>query len=291
MKRCQKCNLQNDALIDYCWQCGSQLSNFSGAGNYYQSAQLTQAFPTETPTYYRDNQTQDFGVYQNDHAPKYQPRVSQVSFGRVAMVIGSIFVFLLLVSGAGAAVAYKVFYQPRVIVDRYPRKEQNRTNPEPVKPEPVKQTEPAKTPLPAKETPKTVKSDQASTGFEKMWVDYNVKENGRLGMRIHAKFTVNNLKDEDSYLAIYFEKADGTDLKTTNKKFAAKDGQVAVYRSMKPGYDETVYKDLDVFMPYDELNLSPGKYDLKMDADVIYENGDLVEHLNYYEFQYEKFRK
>lgn len=290
MKRCQKCDFQNDALIDYCWQCGSQLADFSNAGNYYQSAQPTQVFPVETPTQVRARQTQGFNTYQNDFAPKYQPRVTPTNYGRVAIVLGSVFVFLLLVSGAGAAVAYKVFYRPSV--KPYEREEQYRyKNPEPVKPEPIKQTEPVKTVPTTKENPKPVKSDKPSTEFEKMWVDYNVTENGRLGMRIHVKFTVKNMKDEDSYLAIYFEKADGTELKTTNKKFAAKDGQVAVYRSLKPGYDETIYKDLDVFMPYDEFQLSRGKYNLKMDADVIYENGDLVEHLNYYEFQYEKFRR
>lgn len=287
MKRCQKCNFENNAMIDYCWQCGSQLANFSNAGNYYQSALPTQAFQTETPTQYR-NQAQEFSAYQNNSAPKPQPSKTPLNYGKIALTIGSIFIFLLMVSGVGAAVAYKVLFRPTP-KPYTPQVEYKK--PEPVKPEPVKEVEPVKTTPPIKDTPKTVKSAKASTKFEKMWVDYNVKENGRLGMRIHAKFTVNNLKDEDSYLAIYFEKADGTDLKTTNKKFAAKDGQVAVYRSMKPGYDETVYKDLDVFMPYDELNLSPGKYDLKMDADVIYENGDLVEHLNYYEFQYEKFRK
>jgi hypothetical protein len=41
-------------------------------------------------------------------------------------------------------------------------------------------------------------------------------------------------------------------------------------------------------MPYDEPKLERGKYDLKMDVDVIYENGDLVEHMNYHDFQYEK---
>ncbi len=267
-------------MIDYCWQCGAQLANFSDAGNYYQSAQPTQNFSCGADYDHR-NQAQDFSAYQNNYAPKYEPRVNRTSYGRIALVLGSVFTFLFLVSGIGAAVVYKIFTAPPVkTYDDY----RNR------KSEPVKPTEPVKT-APMPETPKTVKSNTANAKFEKMWVDYNVKENGRLGMRIHVKFSVNNMKDEDSYLVILFEKSDGTKLKTSNRKFASKDGQIAAYRSMKPGYDETVYKDLDVFMPYDEFNLSRGKYDLKMDADVIYENGDLVEHLNYHEFQYEKLSK
>jgi hypothetical protein len=188
--------------------------------------------------------------------------------------LSGIFLFLLLIAGAGAAVVYKVVSRPPV--PRYEDDYRYR-NSEPVKPA-------------VKENPVNDKSkaDKPSAEFEKIWVDYNVRENGRLGMRIHVKFSVYKLKDVDSQLAICFEKSDGTKLKSTSKKYSSKSGQVAVYRALKPGYDETIYKDLDVFMPYDELKLGRGKYDLKMDADVIYENGDLVEHLGYHDFQYEK---
>jgi hypothetical protein len=57
---------------------------------------------------------------------------------------------------------------------------------------------------------------------------------------------------------------------------------------LTPGYTETVYDDLKLFMPYAELNLGSGKHDLTMDADIIYKNGDLIKHLKYYDFWYEK---
>jgi len=290
MKRCQKCNFQSDAMLDYCWQCGSQLIDVPNAGNYYQGAQATQGFNYHAQNNYVPNQTRNFNNYQQNQAPNYQPRANSVSFGRIAAVLASVFLFVLLVSGAGAVVVYKVINKPpvRYYDDDYPPRKPEPVKPsEPVKNDPVKETEPVKT-NPSDDKPK---SDKASAEFEKMWVDYNVTENGRLGMRIHAKFTVHNLKGVDSYMAIYFEKADGTILKSTDKGFSSKDGRVAVYRSMKPGYEDTIYKDLDVFMPYDQLKLSRGKYNLKMDVDVIYENGGLVEHMNYYEFEYEKFRQ
>jgi hypothetical protein len=262
-------------MLDYCWQCGAQLIGVSHAGQFYQGA----AQPTQN--FNLPNQGQGFNNFGQNYAPKYQPQPSSVSFGRVALILVSIFSFLLLVSGAGAAVIYKVISRPPV----KPYPEYRYRNPEPVKPSPVKETEPVKN----NPVSDNRKSDKPSAKFEKIWVDYNVRENGRLGMRIHVKFSVYNMKDVDSYMAVYFEKSDGTKLKSTAKKFSSKDGQVAVYRSIKPGYDDTIYKDLEVFMPYDELKLGRGKYDLKMDADVIYENGDLVEHLGYHDFQYEKF--
>ena len=125
----------------------------------------------------------------------------------------------------------------------------------------------------------------ATATFNKMWVDYDVTENGKKGMRIHVNFNVFHMKNVDSYLAIYFEKKDGTKLTTTNLDYKSKSGQVAVYKSLYPGYDpETDYADSQVFMPYSELNLGSGKFDLRMDADVIYKNGTLIKHLEYHDF-------
>ena len=273
MKRCQKCNFQSDAMLDYCWQCGVKLIDTSGGGQFYQGAARTQEFNLPA-------QFEGFNNYQNNYAPKYQPRQASYSFGRVAAVLGGFFLVLLLISGAGAAVVYQIISKPRV----KPEPAYRYRNPEPVKPAPVKETEPVKN-NPAVDNKK---SSAPRAQFEKIWVDYNVRENGRLGMRIHVKFSVYNMKGVDSQMVVYFEKSDGTKLTTTTKKFASKDGKVAVSRALKPGWDDTVYKDLEVFMPYDELKLGRGKYNLKMDVDLTSDQGDLIEHLGYHDFIYEK---
>lgn len=123
---------------------------------------------------------------------------------------------------------------------------------------------------------------------EKLWVDYDVVENGVKGMRIHVRFRVFNLKNIDTYLAFYFEMKNGDKLLTNNKAYRSQSGQVAIYKSLKPGYDESVYDDMQVFMPYDEFNLGKGKFDLKLDADVIYKNGNLVRHLKHHEFWFKQ---
>ena len=261
MKRCHRCDFQSDAMLDYCWQCGTQLTNI---GQFYRGAARTQAYsvPNQLPP------------VNNNYGQNYQPRVRTFSVGRIAAVLGGFFLFLLFIAGAGAAVVYRVVSRPPV--PRYEPDYRYR-NPEPQKPL-VKE----------KSANEKLKSGKPSAEFKKIRVDYNVREEGRLGMRIHVKFSVYNLKDVDSYLAVYFEKADGTKLTSSNRKYSSPDGQVAVFRLLKPGFADTVYNDLVVFMPYDELKLAGGKHDLKMDADVIYENGDMVEHLGYHDFQYEK---
>ena len=43
-----------------------------------------------------------------------------------------------------------------------------------------------------------------SATFDKMWIDYDITEDGVKGMRIHVKFTAYDMLNMDAYMAIYF---------------------------------------------------------------------------------------
>ena len=133
----------------------------------------------------------------------------------------------------------------------------------------------------------TQSANKPSGKLDRVWVDYDITEKGRKGMRIHVNFTAYNLKGVSSYLAVYFEKKDGKRLKTNETAYASKAGDVALYFALKPGFDSTVYNDAQLFIPYEELNLRRGRHDLKMDVDLIYENGDFIEHLGFHDFWYD----
>jgi len=134
-----------------------------------------------------------------------------------------------------------------------------------------------------------VKPAAPSATFERTWVDHNITEGGKLGMKIHTAFTVFGMKDVASYLQIKFQTRDGKDLKDTNSEFEHEDGSVAAFGELTPGFNPTLYKDYDIFMPYDELDIAtPGKYLLRMDVDVIYKAGGLIQHLTFYDFDYTK---
>lgn len=115
--------------------------------------------------------------------------------------------------------------------------------------------------------------------FEDLWADYDVTQDGKKGMKIHVKFKVLNMKDVDGYIAVYFEKKNGTKINGVNSQFRSKSGQLAVYKGLKPTYKESIYNDVQLFIPYSEFVLGKGRFDMKMSADVIYKNGDLVKHL------------
>ena len=114
---------------------------------------------------------------------------------------------------------------------------------------------------------------EPTASFQRMWIDYGVTEGGKTGMRIHTAFKVFNMKGIDGYLALYFQQRDGTALKDTNGEFNSADDTVAAYREIAPGYATAVYEDYDVFMPYDELDLTSGTYKLRIFAFVFRMNG------------------
>lgn len=137
-------------------------------------------------------------------------------------------------------------------------------------------------------TNSTTSSGEITARFDSVWIDYNVTEKGQYGMRIHTKFSVDNMKNMDGSLRIYFQKSDGTSLKSSDGNFESTLGNVAAFNDIRPGYDITDYKDLATFMPYSELHLGPGKHNLKLDIDLIDDEGNLLQHLTFYEFVYTK---
>ena len=107
-------------------------------------------------------------------------------------------------------------------------------------------------------------------------------------MRVHTKLNIKNMVGVETYLAVYFEKQNGEKLYSDNEKYRSKGGQAAVYKSFNPPYESSDYNDVVAFIPYEEFNLSRGDWDLRVHADVIYPDGELVKHLNYYPFRYTK---
>lgn len=126
-----------------------------------------------------------------------------------------------------------------------------------------------------------------SATVNRVWVDYDVFEGRRKGMRIHINFEVTGLKGVDSKLTVRVRKEDDSFL-TSDTSLSNESGQLEVAFDMKPGYPTTVYKDADVFLPYDEINLRKGDWNLKLDIDLNYADGELIDHLAYHEFEFSR---
>ena len=98
---------------------------------------------------------------------------------------------------------------------------------------------------------------QAPTAeIDDIWVDHNVYEDGVKGMRIHIKMHVHNFRSKNGRATVYFYDNNGNALVDRNNSYNTTDGKVAVGKNFTPNYDNTVFDDFKIFMPYNELHIS-----------------------------------
>ncbi|MFN2577243.1 MAG: hypothetical protein ABR607_06080 [Pyrinomonadaceae bacterium] len=112
----------------------------------------------------------------------------------------------------------------------------------------------------------TLVIDDPEAVYEGARIVHNVTANGRKGMRVHAKFQVKYGKDVACQLIAYFyyDDSDNTPLKAGDENYQDAKGNVSAHTNFTPGYDPAVYNDLQIFIPYDALNMESGdQYDLK----------------------------
>lgn len=120
---------------------------------------------------------------------------------------------------------------------------------------------------------------------DSVFVEHNIPENNKTGMRIHLlRFSVVGMKNVESYLAIYFEKKDRTKLKSHTTAYQSQNGQTAIFQALTLPYDNSVWEKMTLFIPYEEFGLGKGKHELRMDMDAIYKNGALLKHMRFHEF-------
>ena len=120
--------------------------------------------------------------------------------------------------------------------------------------------QPVKPPITAPVTPTapTVLFTDVSVDFE----GYDEKTEAE-GMTFTSDFQVKNGLKQEFTMAIYFYLADGTPLEDTNKKYYSTNGKVAAFKKFTPAYPTANYNQFEIFMPYDELELDCGEYNLK----------------------------
>lgn len=136
--------------------------------------------------------------------------------------------------------------------------------------------------------PTLTPNSKPSAAFKNIRVDYDIKEGTQLGMRVYVSFTTYQMKNIPGYLAIYFLDSKGNNLKDRNQKIYSSTGDVAVYRELTPAYDPAEFNDFSIFMPYAELDLSDGNWNLTMDVKLIYKAGGMIQQLTKKDFNYKQ---
>jgi hypothetical protein len=114
----------------------------------------------------------------------------------------------------------------------------------------------------------TTSNKKPQARIKSVWEEFNVVENGVKGMRIHIKFIIYNSQDQAATCNVYFYTAEGKALKDYNKNYYSSTGDVACGKTFIPGYENTLYENFTLFIPYAELHLGKGRSELKYDVEL-----------------------
>lgn len=109
------------------------------------------------------------------------------------------------------------------------------------------------------DTEKRIKILQHGTNvsayIKEVWVERNAYDSyGNKGMMIHVNFDVKGMLNQAGQVAVYFYGSDGSPLKDKNGVYCTSEGDVATHVDFTPDYENCSFKDLSIFMPYDELH-------------------------------------
>lgn len=95
-------------------------------------------------------------------------------------------------------------------------------------------------------------------------VVHNITVKGQKGMRVHASFRVRYGLNVPCRMIAYFFEQDGTALDSSDRSYTTQQGKVSASALFTPQYDPAVYNDLQIFIPYEALNMEGGDtYNLK----------------------------
>lgn len=83
--------------------------------------------------------------------------------------------------------------------------------------------------------------------------------NGVKGMVIHVGFTVQGLTGQMGEVTAYFNYWNGPALRDFDNAYRTDDGHVGVGVEFVPGFLDTSYSDIPIFMPYSQLDMGPGE--------------------------------
>lgn len=104
--------------------------------------------------------------------------------------------------------------------------------------------------------------------INRIWVDHNTFNGGQKGMMIHIDFEVNGLKNHTINPVAYFYYSNGNRLNDYDGYYRTTDGQVSIGDISNADYEGTQWKDFKLFMPYNQLHMGTGSYDLKFQIEI-----------------------
>jgi hypothetical protein len=102
-----------------------------------------------------------------------------------------------------------------------------------------------------------------SARIDSLRQEHNYSQDGRKGLAIRVTFEIRNSKGIPGEVVAVFHDKDGRPLKAGKRAFSNAAGEMCTFVKVTPGYDATAYKELVLFMPYEEIPAAPGRNEFK----------------------------
>lgn len=99
--------------------------------------------------------------------------------------------------------------------------------------------------------------------IERIWMNHGVYQNGVQGMKIHVKFTVDNMNGKTIYAYAFFYWGDNTT--PLHDQYG---NNLSFYGYGTPSYDSARFDDFTIFVPYTGLNMQPGQGSVNLSFDI-----------------------
>jgi hypothetical protein len=125
-----------------------------------------------------------------------------------------------------------------------------------------------KAPQQVENKPVKVPNIPASATIKNMEVSHNVFQSDQAGIQIRLCFTIQHRKGFSCGVLAYFRDEQGNGLVDLNNKFKTSSGHVCVGSSCVPDFEDALFTDYILFLPYAELDQPDGKRHLQFNVQI-----------------------
>lgn len=100
--------------------------------------------------------------------------------------------------------------------------------------------------------------ESVTATVNKTWVEVDVEQNGKKGVRVHTEFTIQNCNGKSATINIFIANSQGAWVKAKDESYKNSDGYVYLGSNFTPRYDNTRFNDYKLFIPYDAIAFENG---------------------------------
>ncbi|HEX7845746.1 MAG TPA: M12 family metallopeptidase [Chitinophagaceae bacterium] len=128
----------------------------------------------------------------------------------------------------------------------------------------------------------------AQAVFSNIRIEYNAFRDNKKGMIIRTHLSVLNAVNKKNKLIAYiFWNNDEHMSGSPGSSYTTDKGQLAAWMELRPAYQKTVYDQLELFFPYEALNIEQGEFKLKLSLHLLDESGKQLTASGKYFFTYQ----